>query len=288
MAARPTSKATISFGLVAIPVRLFPTGESGAAISFNWLHSCGSRVKQQYHCPRCERVVGRDELVKGYEFARGQYVTFTTDELRALEQEGEEAIEITEFLPLAKVDPIYFERAWYLGPDKGGDKPYRLLAEAMRRTSRAALGRWAARGKQYLVLLRPFEDGLLLQQLRYADELRSFDEVERGSVELKPAELDLAVQLVEQTSVDAFHPEQYTDAVRDRMQAAIQRKVAGQEAITVEEAPPAPARIIDLVQALKASLAGAPGEPEPARRGPKRAARRAAPTRARSGGKPGK
>jgi DNA end-binding protein Ku len=192
---------------------------------------------------------------------------------------GSETIEITEFLPLGEVDPLYFEKAYYLGPDKGGDKPYRLLAEAMRETGRAAIARWAARGKQYLVLIRPFEDGLLLQQLRYADEVKSFEEVERGKGEVKPAELKLAVQLVDQISSDAFRPEQYHDAVRDRMTAAIQRKVEGAEAISVEPPAPAQAQIIDLVEALKASLDGAE------RRGPKRAepgAEEAAPAKSRA------
>jgi DNA end-binding protein Ku len=248
MAARPIGAATISFGLVAIPVRLFTTQASGSQISFNWLHGCGSRVKQQYWCPKDERVVTRDELIKGYEFAKGQYVTFTNEELRALEEAGSEVIEITEFLPLAEVDPLYYEKAYYLGADKGGDKPYQLLAQAMQKTERAAIARWAARGKQYLVLIRPFEEGLLLQQLRYP-------------------ELALAVQLVEQISSDAFHPEQYRDAVHDRIEAAVQRKVDGQEAIAVESGVPAAAQVIDLVEALKASL-----DAGPARRGPKRAA----------------
>lgn len=285
MAARPLGSAIVSFGLVSIPVRLFTTSEAGTAISFNWLHApCGTRVKQQYHCPRCDRAVARDELVKGYEFAKGRYVTFTPEELRGLEEAGSETIEITEFLPLAQVDPIFFERAYYLGPDKGGDKPYKLLAEAMRRSGRAALARWAARGRQYLVLIRPFEDGLVLQQLRYASEIRAFSEVERGEAQVKPAELDLAVQLVEQISADAFRPEQYHDAVRERIEAAIRRKIEGEEAIAVEAAAPAPAQIIDLVEALKASLAsGAPGEAAPERRGPKRAAAPTRPSRARPG-----
>jgi DNA end-binding protein Ku len=267
MAARPIGAATISFGLVAIPVRLFTTQASGSQISFNWLHGCGSRVKQQYWCPKDERVVTRDELIKGYEFAKGQYVTFTNEELRALEEAGSEVIEITEFLPLAEVDPLYYEKAYYLGADKGGDKPYQLLAQAMQKTERAAIARWAARGKQYLVLIRPFEEGLLLQQLRYPDEIKSFEEVEQPKVTLKPAELALAVQLVEQISSDAFHPEQYRDAVHDRIEAAVQRKVDGQEAIAVESGVPAAAQVIDLVEALKASL-----DAGPARRGPKRAA----------------
>jgi DNA end-binding protein Ku len=266
MAARALASATISFGLVSIPVKLFTTSESGASLSFNWLHTCGSRVKQQYWCPKDERVAPREELVKGYEFSKGQYVTFTPEELRALEEAGSETIEIQEFLPLAKVDPLFYERAYYLGPDKGGAKPYRLLAEAMRRSGRAAIASWAARGKQYLVLIRPFEDGLVLQQLRYADEVKSFQEVDRGDASVKSAEVDLAMQLVEQIGGEEFRPERYHDAVRERIETAIRRKVEGQEAITVESPAPAEAQIIDLMEALRASLSG-----DARRKGPKRA-----------------
>jgi DNA end-binding protein Ku len=260
------ASATISFGLVSIPVKLFTTSESGASLSFNWLHTCGSRVKQQYWCPKDERVAPREELVKGFEFSKGQYVTFTPEEVRALEEAGSETIEIQEFLPIEKVDPLYYERAYYLGPDKGGAKPYRLLAEAMRRSGRAAIASWAARGKQYLVLIRPFEDGLVLQQLRYADEVKSFQEVDRGDASVKGPEVDLAVQLVEQIGGDEFQPERYHDRVKERIEAAIQRKVEGQEAITVESPAPAEAQIIDLMEALRASLSG-----DARRKGPKRA-----------------
>lgn len=271
MAARALGSATISFGLVSIPVKLFTTAESGRQISFHWLHRCGSRVKQQYWCVKEDRPAPRDELVKGYEFAKGQYVTFEPEELKALDEIGNETIEIHEFLPLAKVDPIYFEKAYYLGPDKGGARPYALLAEAMRRTGRAALASWAARGKQYLVLVRPYRDGLVLEQLRYADEVKSFEEVDRGDAKVKDGELDLAVQLVEQIGGEDFHPERYRDTVRERVEAAIRRKVEGEEAIAVE-APAAPeAQIIDLMEALRSSLAGGG-----TRRGPKRAGRPAA------------
>jgi DNA end-binding protein Ku len=274
MAARALGSATISFGLVSIPVKLFTTSESKGQISFNWLHRCGSRVKQQYWCVQEDKPAPRDELVKGYEFAKGQYVTFAPEELKALDEIGNETIEIQEFLPLAKVDPIYFERGYFLGPDKGGAKPYRLLAEAMLRTERAALASWAARGKQYLVLIRPYQDGLMLEQLRYADELKSFADVDRGDAKVKDSEVDLAVQLVEQIGGDEFHPERYHDTVQERVRAAIQRKIEGEEAISVE-APAAPeAQIIDLMEALRASLAGR-GEGAPARKGPKRAARAA-------------
>jgi DNA end-binding protein Ku len=276
MAARAISTATVSFGLVSIPVKLFTTTESGAAISFHMLHACGSRLKQQYWCPKDEKVVLREEIVKGYEFAKDRYVLFTNEELKALEAEATQTIEITEFLPAPKIDPLYFERAYYLGPDKGGDKPYRLLAAAMRATGRCALARYSARGKQYLVLVRPYEDGLVMEQLRYADELKAFSEVERGSTQPTDAELALAVQLIEQIAADEFHPERYEDAVRKRMQEVIARKVAGEQVSFAPAAAPQ-AQIIDLMEALKASLAGgAAGSKSAARderKGPKRAAR---------------
>ena len=268
MPARAMSTATISFGLVSIPVKLFTTGESKAAVSFNMLHECGTRVKQQYWCPKDEKVVPREEIVKGYEFAKGQYVTFTDEELKALDAEASHLIEIREFVPAALVDAVFYEKAYYLGPDKGGDKPYKLLAEAMRETERVALASYAARGKQYLVLLRPFEDGLVMQQLRYADEIRSFSEVERGDSKPSEKELALARKLIEQISSDEFHPEAYEDEVKKRVEEVIARKVEGEE-VTYAEAPEPQAKIIDLMEALKASLESK-GASE--RVGPKRAA----------------
>lgn len=244
----------VSFGMVSIPVKLFSAAESKSAISFNLLHGkCGSRLKQQYTCPRDNEIVTRDQMVKGYEFAKEQYVTFTEEELKAMAQEAERAIEITEFVPAAQVDPIYFDGAYYLGPDKGGDKAYHLLVEAMRQTGRSALAKWAARGKQYLVLIRPVKDGLVMQQLLYPDEVRTISEVPLGEADVKEGELKLAIQLVNQIASDEFRPEQYEDEVRKRMHDAIQRKVEGQE-VTASPEPPK-AQIIDLMEALKASLA---------------------------------
>ncbi|HXK25252.1 MAG TPA: Ku protein [Myxococcota bacterium] len=268
MPARAISTATISFGLVSIPIKLYTTSESSAGISFNMLHKCGTRLKQQYWCQKDEKVVPRDEIVKGYEFAKGQYVIFSDEELKALEAQSSRMIEIREFIPASEVDPIFFEKAYYLGPDKGGDKPYHLLAEAMKATSRVALASYAARGKQYLVLLRPFEDGLLMQQLHYPEEIRSFSEVERGDAAPNEAELKLAKQLIDQISNDEFHPEQYEDEVKKRTEEVIARKVEGEE-VTYVEAPEPQAKIIDLMEALKASL-DAKGASE--RVGPKRAA----------------
>lgn len=272
MGARALASATISFGLVSIPVKLFTTQESGSSISFNMLHSCGSRIKQQTFCPRCETVVQRKDLLKGYAFAKDQYVTFEQEELKALEEQGTRSVEIAEFLPVEKIDPVFFEKSYYLGPDKGGDRPYQLLAAAMRETGRVALARYAARGKQYLVLVRPFEDGLILQQLYYPDEIRAFDEVERDPAEVKDGELKLAVQLIEQIANDEFDAAPYHDEVKLRIEEAVQRKIDGEEHIAVSGDDTPQGQIIDLMDALKASLgAGDPAKgAADKRRGPKR------------------
>jgi len=271
MSARAMGSGTISFGLVAIPVKLYSTGESSKSVSFNMIHEkCGSRVQYRYYCPTDDELVDRKELVKGYEFAKGQYVLFTPEELKALEPDATNAISISEFLPLEQVDPVHYEKSYYLGPDKGGAKPYRLLAQAMRQTGRAALANYAARGKDYLVLLRPFEEGLIMQQLRYPDEIRAFSEVPVDDAEVKPAELDLALQIIDQISSDAFQPEQYEDTQRQRIWELIERKVEGQEIVAAPaEAPQA--QIIDLMAALKASL-GEGEEKKPAKRSPRKPA----------------
>jgi DNA end-binding protein Ku len=270
----------VSFGLVTIPVKLYSTGETAVGIQLNMLHGkCGSRLKQQYVCPVDDVVVGRDEMVKGYEYAKGQYVLFTEDEIKALNREATNAIAITEFVPLEQVDPIYYEKSYYVGPDKGGDRPYRLLAEAMKQTNRAALARYVARGKDQFVLLRPFGEGLIMQQLRYSDELRPFSEVPVGAAEVKEPELKLAIQLIEQIATDEFHPETYEDTQRMQVRELIERKVQGEE-ITPAPAPEPKAQVIDLMAALKASLAAAKPAAEPVsladRKPAKRSARAAA------------
>jgi DNA end-binding protein Ku len=254
MAARSIGSLTISFGLVSIPVKLYSATEASKAISFNLLHKgCGSRLKQQYLCAKDEVPVARDDMVKGYEFAKDQYVIFTPEELKAMEEAGTHMAEITEFVPLEAIDPVYFDKAYYLAPDKGGAKPYALLASALRESKRCALGRWAARGKQYIVMIRPVEDGLVMQQLLYAGEVKSMKELDIPKTEVKPAELKLAEQLIEQQATDKFDPTAYTDAVAARIEAAVQKKVEGQE-ITLAEAPEGGAQVIDLMEALRASL----------------------------------
>jgi DNA end-binding protein Ku len=240
--------------MVSIPIRMYAAGESTSAVSFNLLHAkCKSRLKQQYVCPKDDEIVPRDQMVKGFEFSKDQYVSFTEEEIKAMAEETQKAIEITEFVPAAKVDPVYFDGAYYLGPDKGGEKAYKLINEAMKQTGRAALAKWAARGKQYLVMIRPVGNGLVMQQLLYKDEVRPISEVPIGDAELKDTELKLAVQLVEQIANDEFKPENYEDDVRKRYHEAIQRKVEGHEITAAPEAPKA--QIIDLMEALKASLA---------------------------------
>ena len=261
MAARSIASLTISFGLVSIPVKLFSATEASKAISFNLLHkACGSRLKQQYVCAKEGVVVPREDTVKGYEFAKDQYVMFTPEELKALEEAGTHTADITEFVPIESVDPIFFDKAYYLAPDKGGAKPYALLARALRESGRCALGRWAARGKQYIVMIRPVDEGLVMQQLLYAAEVRSIKEIDIPKTEVKDAELKLAQQLIEQQASEAFDPNAYTDDVRTRVEAAIQKKVEGKE-ITMAEAPEPAGQVIDLMEALRASL-----EKKPARK----------------------
>ena len=269
MAARSIASLTVSFGLVSIPVKLFSATEASRAISFNLLHKgCGSRLKQQYICLKEEVPVAREDMVKGFEFAKDQYVTFTPEELKAMEEAGTQMAEITEFVPIEAVDPVYFDKAYYLAPDKGGAKPFALLASALRESKRCALGRWAARGKQYIVMIRPVEDGLVMQQLLYAGEVRSIAEIDIPKTEVKPAELKLAKQLIEAQASDKFDPSQYTDEVAARIEAAVQKKVQGQE-ITMTEAPEGGgAQVIDLMEALRASLEKRSAAPAKAKESP--------------------
>ena len=256
MPARSIGNATISFGLVSVPVNLYSSSESKASVSFNMLHKkCGGRLKQQYICPRDNNeVVERTDIVKGYEFAKDQYVVLSTEELKAIEEKATQTIDVIEFVPLAKVDREYVDKVYYLGPDKGADRAYRLLVAALLDTGKAALGQYAARGNQHLVLLRPLNGVLVMEQLHYADEVRPTTEVTVPAGEVKPMELTLAKQLIEQTTNENFEPEKYKDTVRERVMETIQRKVDGQD-ITTDIAPESGSKIIDLMDALKASLA---------------------------------
>lgn len=259
MAARAIGTSSISFGLVTIPVKLFATSKSGARVSFNWIdRKTGVRVRQQYFNPDNNQVVPKDDMVKGYQFAKNQFVVFEPDELKVLDQPKTDAIEIAEFVPAEQVERVYFDRAYYLGPDRGGARAYRLLAAALEQTGRVAVARFATRGKQYLVMVRPYRDGLMLEQLRYQTEVRSWDEVPVEEGEINPAELHLAVQMIEQRTAEEFQPDDYKDEVRERQLELIQQKIDGEQ-ITVAASAEPQAQIIDLMAALKASIAGEGG-----------------------------
>ena len=269
MAARSIASLSISFGLVSIPVKLYSATESSKSISFNLLHkTCGSRLRQQYVCIKEDVIVPREDMVKGYEFAKDQYVLFSPEELKALDEVGTHTADITEFVPIESVDPVYYDKAYYLAPDKGGNKPYALLARALQESGRCALGRWAARGKQYIVMIRPATvrsgsgeiEGLVMQQLLYAGEVRSIEEIDLAPTEVKPMELKLAKQLIDAQSSDEFDPSAYTDEVSARIHKAIEQKVEGQE-IALSEAPSGGAQVIDLMEALRASLERKPSAP---------------------------
>ena len=245
---------TLSFGLVSIPVKMF-TAASSANVSFNLLHEkCGGRIKQQMVCPTCNVTVERSSLVRGYEFAKDQYVRFTDEELKSVEGEASEIIDIAEFVPLEQVDPIYFEKSYYLGPDKGGAKAYRLLCDAMEKTKRVALAKFVMRGKESIVLIRPSQDGLMLHTMYFSDEVRDFGEIDKGGdASIRAGELDLALKLINELSHDSFKPEQYEDEYRGRVLGMAQEKVEGKE-ITASGPRVERTQVIDLMDALKQSL----------------------------------
>jgi len=255
MNARSIASLTLSFGLVSIPVKLYSATQSAGSVSFHLLHrTCGSRLRQQYVCIREDVVVPREEMARGYEAAKDQYVLFTEEELKSLEEAATQAVEVVEFIPADAIDPVYYDRAYYLAPDKGGARPYALFAEALRRSGRTALARWTARGRQHIVQVRPVDEGLVMQQLLYAAEVRRIGELEVPPTDVRDSELKLALQLIEQAKADAFRPDAWHDEVKARIEAAVQRKVEGRE-VTVSEAPESGgAQVIDLMAALKASL----------------------------------
>ena len=260
MSARATGSGTISFGLVSIPFKLY-TAASAKSVSFNLLHAkCGGRMKQQYHCPTCNEIVERKDMVKGFEVSRDTFVKFNEEELKALEAERTDALDLLEFVPLDTVDMIQIEKTYYLGPDKGGERAYRLLSEALERTKLVAVGRFSNRGKDNLVLVRPYQKGLILHETYYADEMRAFTDVETGGqFEFKPIELELANTLIEQLRVAKFEPEKYHDLYAERVKAAAEKKHEGQEVSFAPEEPKA--KIIDLLEALKRSVAAASTAP---------------------------
>ena len=254
MASRPIANGNISFGLVSIPVAVFPA-TSSKSVSFNLLHAKdNSRIQQRIYCPVDDAIIERSELVRGFEIEKGRYVVFTDEELKNLEARNDRAIDIAEFVPLAAVDPVYFETGYYLGCEPGAAKAYRLLTEAMIATGRVAVGRFTMRGKEHLVIIRPYQGGLMMHTVYYADEVRAITDIDRGQNEsVKPAELTLAKRLIDDLAAKKFEPQKYHDSYRERVQEMARQKSAGQE---ITEAPTEPrhAQVIDLMAALKASL----------------------------------
>lgn len=263
--AHAIGSATISFGLVSIPVKLHSTSQTSESISFNLLHAkCHSRLKQQYICTSDGETVDRTEMVKGYEFSKGRYVVFSEEELKAIEQKASESIDIVEFVPAETIDPIYFDKSYFLSPNKGSERAYALLAEALRQTRRWAVARYSARGREYLVCVRPSGPTLILQQLFYTAQIKSADELGITLPSLREQELRMAIQLAELGGAEAFRPEQFTDSSRTRMRELIQKKVDGEE-ISFAEEPSRGGEVVDLMEALRASLSSAARKPNAAR-----------------------
>jgi len=255
MAARSIASLTLSFGLVSIPVKLYSATETASAVKFNLLAKDGSRLKQQYVSEKDQTVVSRSDMVKGYEFEKDRFVLFSSEELKALEEASSPAIEIMAFIPEKSVDPLYYDKAYLIAPDKRGGKPYALLAEAMRKSGRCALAKWAWKSRQVVVQVRPVEDGLVLQQLLYAEEVRSLKDLNIEPVAVTPGELQLALQLIEQISEDAYDPASHVDEEKKRILAAIDAKIAGKQVVaSAHDEAPESAQVIDLMEALRASL----------------------------------
>ena len=225
MAARSSGTGTISFGLVTIPVKLY-SATSSHGVGFHLLHKkCGTRLKMQYVCPFDGDVVDRADTIRGFEHAKEQYIEITDEEIDSLRPETTDRIDLLEFVPAETVDFLYIERTSYLGPDKSGARAYKLLADSMDRMRRIGVGRYGARGKDQLVLLRPYHGGLVMHQVHYADEVRSFEEVAPPTkVEFRPEEEALADRLIGQLSTEAFHPEKYHDDYQERLLEAIERQ----------------------------------------------------------------
>jgi DNA end-binding protein Ku len=255
MPARSIDTATIAFGLVSIPVKIYSTSEPSHEIHFHLIHEgCGERLKQQYICPK-HGEVSRDEMSKGYELTKGNFVELSKEELKNLEAVASDELAMREFVPATAIDPIYVDRTYYLGPGKGGERAYRLFRDALEDAKLVGVAAYSARGKQYVVMVRPFEDGLAMHQLRYPDEIKPWDEVPVGKLpKPAPAELHLAQQIVSQLQSDEFHADDYKDEVKNRVRQLIAKKAKGGEIVAPPEAPKP--EVTDLMAALKASLAG--------------------------------
>lgn len=253
--AHALQSASLSFGLVTIPVKLYTAAKSKSVV-FHLLHQPdGSRIQEHLYCPVDKKDVSRDEIVKGYEVSRDHYVEITNEELKAMEEAANRTVEIQEFVPLDAIDPVYFEKTYYLGPGQGGEKPYRLLAQALQQRNRGAVAKFVMRGKESLVLVRPAdEDHLVLDVMYYADEIQNVREIEVPPAKIKEGELKLALQLIDGLSKVKWQPEKYRDTYRERVLELIRKKEKGQAIVAPSPAPEGQAQVIDLMDALRKSL----------------------------------
>ena len=282
MALRPLRNATISFGLVNIPVRFY-TATRSEDVHFNLLHeSCGSRVNRKWWCPQHEAMIESGEMIRAFAVGKNQYVTLTDEEMQTLESDSDKALEITEFVDLDQVDPVFFEKAYYLGPATGGAKTYRLLAQAMKKQNKVAVARWVMGHREHLVLLRPFEDGLVLHTMYYADEVRDFSALEVEDAELRDKELALAEMLINELTEKKFDPLAYKDTYRERLMDKIRAKAEGDVIVSETPGQEKAGEVVDIMEALRRSLeGGAKAAPKreraPAKRAPARTAATAKP-----------
>ena len=278
MALRPLRNATISFGLVNIPVRFY-TATKSEDVSFNLLHeSCGSRVNRKWWCPQHEEMIEMGDMVRAYQIAKNRYVKFTDEEISALESDDNRALEITEFVDLEQIDPVFFEKAYYLGPAPGGGKTYKLLAQAMKKQGKVAVARWVSGNREHLVVLRPYGDGLILHTMYYADEVRDFTAIDREDSELKDKEIALAEMLISELSVEEFDPLAYKDEYRERLMDKIRAKSEGETIVSAAPDEDKAAEVVDIMEALRRSLEGGgvtARKRAPAKRAPAKAARSA-------------
>lgn len=281
MALRPLRNATISFGLVSIPVRFY-TATKSEDVHFNLLHeSCGTRVNRKWWCPHHEKIVESDELIRGYQISKNKYVTFSEDEIEALETDDNRALEITEFLDLDQIDPVFFEKAYFLGPAPGGGKTYKLLATAMKKEKKVALARWVAANREHLVIIRPYLDGLVLHTMYYADEVRDFEAIDKEDAQVREKEVGMAERLINELWEKKFNPLQYHDEYRERLLDRIKAKSHGKTIVSEEKEEEKGGEVVDIMEALRRSLEGG-GRRAPARRAPAAKGRRTAATKARS------
>lgn len=271
--ARPIWKGYLTFGLVTIPIKLL-TAEDPQDVHFRLLHkTCGTPIQNKRWCPVHETIVPYEETGRGFEVAKGRFVTMTEEELEGVPVETSENLSIVEFVDLQEIDPLYFDKSYYLAPDEGGSKAFALLREAMREAGKVAVGKVVIREKEHLVAVRPFDGAMVMSTLFYADEIRRLEDVEEVQTEAKihPNERKMAMQLIDGLTAE-FHPEEFKDEYRDKLLQVIKAKAEGQA--VVHPAAPKPAKVVDLMDALRRSLELArkgKSQPAPVRRGASRA-----------------